>query len=157
MIVEVAAAQWVASATALRGEGCPWFGLLTAVDDPAASTLDVVLVVGGAEGVANRGLRCTIDRADPCLDSVAGLWPGAGLAEREVHEMFGVRFIGNDDLRPLLLPAGVTAAPLRRDAGLGRRASTEWPGAVEPGDEARARRRPVRPVAADPTDWVVEL
>ena len=157
MIVEVGAAHWLVSATTVRDEGCPWFGLLTAVDDPAASTLDVVLVVGGVEGPASSGLRCTIDRADACLDSVAGLWPGAGLAEREVHEMFGVRFIGNDDLRPLLLPAGVTAAPLRRDAGLGRRASTEWPGAVEPGDEAPTRRRPVRPVAADSTDWLVEL
>ena len=157
MITEVHAGGWNAAATAMRDGGGAWFGLLTAVDDPAASTLDVVLVVGGDAGVADRGLRCTLDRANPCLDSVAGLWHGAAFAEREVHEMFGVSFLGNIDLRPLLLPAGIAAPPLRRDAGLGRRASTEWPGEVEPGDEARARRRPVRPVAADATDWVVEL
>ena len=153
--MNVSADEWRTAAAAARAEGCAWFAMLTAVDDPDAGVVEVVLVVG--EPGAQQQLRCAVDRSAPALASVADLWAGAAFAEREVHEMFGVDFAGNSDLRPLLLPAGLETPPLRRDAGLGRRAATEWPGAVEPGDSAKARRRPVVAIGADSQKWVVEL
>ena len=57
------------------------------------------------------------DRDDPALDSVVALYPGAAWHEREVHEMFGVRFMGNPDLSPLLT-TGDMGFPLRRTTAL---------------------------------------
>jgi len=154
---EVAPEEWLAHARRLRDdEGCGWFGLLTAVDDPGAGVLEVVLLVGAGDGPPTRQARCRVSRDDARLPSLAPVWAGAAFAEREAGEMFGVAFEGHPDPRPLLLPAGVEA-PLRRDAGLGRRAETPWPGAHEPAEAGRARRRPTRAMGSDRDEWGVSL
>lgn len=160
MTSRVDVAQWRRSAEGLRDEGCDWFGLLTAVDDPAAGVLELVLVVGVAGDVAarpDREVRCRLPRDAARITSLYDLWPGAAFAERETAEMFGVAFDGHPDPRPLLLGEGPSEPPLRRDAGLGRRADTPWPGAHEPADAARARRRPTRALGSDPEEWEVTL
>lgn len=58
------------------------------------------------------------------LPSVVPLWKGADWMEREVYDMFGVKFAGHPDLRRILLPDEFTAFPLRKDypcKGLGER------------------------------------
>jgi NADH-quinone oxidoreductase subunit C len=52
---------------------------------------------------------------DPELPSVYDLWHGADWMEREVYDMFGVRFPGHTDLRRILMPEEFTAFPLRKD------------------------------------------
>ncbi len=54
---------------------------------------------------------------DPALflDSVTDLWPGAEWMEREVFDMFGIRFRNHPDLRRILLWAEYPAHPLRKD------------------------------------------
>jgi NADH-quinone oxidoreductase subunit C len=52
---------------------------------------------------------------DPQLPSVYPLWRGADWMEREVYDLFGVRFTGHPDLRRILLPHEFTAHPLRKD------------------------------------------
>ena len=49
------------------------------------------------------------------LPSVVPLWCGANWLEREVYDMFGIRFRGHPDLRRILLPDEFTAFPLRKD------------------------------------------
>lgn len=49
------------------------------------------------------------------VDSVSGVWPGAGWLEREVYDMFGVHFAGHKDLRRLLLPIDWQGYPLLKD------------------------------------------
>jgi NADH-quinone oxidoreductase subunit C len=49
------------------------------------------------------------------LDSVSGVWPGAGWLEREVYDMFGVHFVGHKDFRRLLLPPDWQGYPLLKD------------------------------------------
>ena len=56
-------------------------------------------------------------RADsvPLVDSVTSLWPAANWLEREVFDLFGIRFKGHPDLRRILLDEAFEGAPLRRD------------------------------------------
>ncbi len=49
------------------------------------------------------------------VQSLSHIWPAAGLAEREMLEMFGIVFAGNENLDPLLLPEQFPGFPLRRD------------------------------------------
>lgn len=44
------------------------------------------------------------DKNDPHIDTITGVTRSAWWIEREIHELFGIEFDGNDDLRPLLLP-----------------------------------------------------
>jgi len=60
-------------------------------------------------------LRTTISGQQPVVDSLEPVWPGANWMERELFDLFGVRFEGNSDLRRILLPDGFEGAPLRRD------------------------------------------
>jgi formate hydrogenlyase subunit 5 len=57
------------------------------------------------------------DRQDPHIDTITNITRSAWWIERELHELFGIEFNGNSDLRPLLLPddwpKGVY--PLRKD------------------------------------------
>jgi NADH-quinone oxidoreductase subunit C len=51
----------------------------------------------------------------PILDSVVTIWPVAGWLEREVFDLFGIRFRGHPELRRLLLDEHFDGAPLRKD------------------------------------------
>jgi NADH-quinone oxidoreductase subunit C len=60
-------------------------------------------------------LRTFVNDPEPAVPSVVGLWEGADWLEREVWDMFGIRFSGHPDLRRILLPEEFTAFPLRKD------------------------------------------
>lgn len=51
----------------------------------------------------------------PIVDSLVTLYGAARYMERECHEMYGIDFRGNDDLRPILLYEGFVGHPLRKD------------------------------------------
>ena len=59
-------------------------------------------------------VRVLTDDEKP-VPSVTGLWPVAGWLEREVFDMFGVLFTGNDDLRRILTDYGFRGHPFRKD------------------------------------------
>jgi NADH-quinone oxidoreductase subunit C len=59
-------------------------------------------------------VRVTTDEELP-VPSVTGLWPVAGWLEREVFDLFGVLFDGNDDLRRILTDYGFRGHPFRKD------------------------------------------
>jgi NADH-quinone oxidoreductase subunit C len=59
-------------------------------------------------------VHVTTDEATP-VPSVTHLWPVAGWLEREVYDMYGVGFSGNDDLRRILTDYGFEGFPQRKD------------------------------------------
>jgi NADH-quinone oxidoreductase subunit C len=60
-------------------------------------------------------LRTSVSGQQPMIDSLEPLWPGANWMEREIFDLFGIRFEGHSDLRRILLPDEFEGAPLRRD------------------------------------------
>lgn len=60
-------------------------------------------------------LRVRAGGPNPAVDSLSTVWPGANWLEREVFDLFGVRFNGHTDLRRILLPDNWEGHPLRRD------------------------------------------
>ena len=64
---------------------------------------------------ARIGLRTSVSAQHPVVDSLEPVWPGANWLEREIFDLFGIRFEGHTDLRRILLPEGFEGFPLRRD------------------------------------------
>ena len=60
-------------------------------------------------------LRVHLAGSDPVVDSLVPVWPGANWLEREIFDLFGIRFAGHPDLRRILLPDDWEGYPLRRD------------------------------------------
>jgi NADH-quinone oxidoreductase subunit C len=59
------------------------------------------------------------------LPSSVPLWPTANWLEREVYDMFGIKFDGHPDLKRILLPEGWKGFPLRKDYGILQQ-DNEW-------------------------------
>lgn len=60
-------------------------------------------------------LQVRLSGQDPVVDSLVPVWPGANWLEREIFDLFGIRFNGHPDLRRILLPEDWEGYPLRRD------------------------------------------
>jgi NADH-quinone oxidoreductase subunit C len=60
-------------------------------------------------------LRVLLDGNDPAIESITPVWPGANYYEREVFDLFGVRFEGHPNLRRIMMPDDWTGHPLRKD------------------------------------------
>ena len=60
-------------------------------------------------------LKVRLDGNSPSLESVTSIWPAANFFEREVYDLFGVRFEGHPYLRRLLMPEDWDGNPLRKD------------------------------------------
>ena len=64
---------------------------------------------------ANERVRLQVSVNDEGVDSVTGVWPSADWPEREVYDLFGVKFRNHPDLRRILLPPDWEGHPLRKD------------------------------------------
>jgi NADH-quinone oxidoreductase subunit C len=60
-------------------------------------------------------LKVRLNSSSPTVDSLCSLWPGANFFEREVFDLFGVRFAGHPYLRRIMMPEDWEGYPLRKD------------------------------------------
>ncbi len=89
---------------------------VTAVDWlPQAPRFEVVWHFYSTQHHVRVRLKTRVPESDPVVDSLTPLYGSAGFMERECHEMYGVGFRGNPDLRPVLLYEGFVGHPLRKD------------------------------------------
>lgn len=69
-------------------------------------------------------LRVFVGDDDPVVPSLVPFWESANWLEREVWDLFGIRFDGHPDLRRIVLPEAFSSHPLRKDyplQGMGER------------------------------------
>lgn len=107
----------------LKTEACPRFQRLddlTAVDESArrerAAYPDYTLVYQllSYEPATRVRLQVDLHGEEPAAESITDLWPAADWYEREVFDMFGIRFAGHPRLRRLLMPHDWEGHPLRK-------------------------------------------
>jgi NADH-quinone oxidoreductase subunit C len=60
-------------------------------------------------------LKVRLSGADAAVDSLTPLWPGANFFEREVFDLFGVRFDEHPNLKRIMMPDNWDGHPLRKD------------------------------------------
>ena len=124
--VRVAPESWVEVATFLKQDrDCAMnhFTDLTAVDhperEPEEPRFDVLFLVHSLE--KKQRIRVKTRVADgQALPTLIKVWAGADWAEREVFDMFGIKFEGHPDLRRILLYEEFVGYPLRKDYPIDR-------------------------------------
>jgi NADH-quinone oxidoreductase subunit C len=91
---------------------------VTAVHYPGRATqFDVIWILYSF--ARNERIRVKTKIADGAsLPSSFPIWPTANWLEREVYDMFGIKFDGHPDLKRILLPDGWKGFPLRKDYGI---------------------------------------
>ncbi len=108
--------QLCAALTALRAAGYNFFEDMTAVDwFPASPRFQLSYQLLSHTLKAYVRVRVLLDEADPAVESITSLWPAANFYEREVFDLFGIRFDGHPNLRRILLPDDFEGHPLRKD------------------------------------------
>ena len=89
---------------------------VTAVDrHPAEPRFEVVYHLHSIERNLRVRLKCRLAGGDPAIESVTSVWRAADWYEREVFDLFGIRFTGHPDLRRIMLPDDWEGHPLRKD------------------------------------------
>jgi NADH-quinone oxidoreductase subunit C len=89
---------------------------VTAVDRyPAEPRFEVVYHLHSVERKERLRLKCRISGVYPEIGSVTSVWRSAGWYEREVFDLFGIRFRNHPDLKRIMMPEDWEGHPLRKD------------------------------------------
>lgn len=117
LVLEIAPGQVQPLARRLKDEfGFDMFLDVTAVDWPQRRPrFDVAWHFYSTTRFVRVRVKTRVAESDPTVDTLVPLYGSARYMERECHEMYGILFRGNDDLRPLLLYEGFVGHPLRKD------------------------------------------
>ena len=130
-VVHPSRAQYVALLKKLLDDGYVMCSDLTAVDylthpgrplpdGVSAERFEVVLNLTSITTRDRIRVRVQVPESDATIASVFDLWPGTEAFEREVFDMFGIRFDGHPDLTRILMPEDWDGHPLRKDYEVGR-------------------------------------
>jgi NADH-quinone oxidoreductase subunit C len=104
----------------LKGRGYGFLASVHGVDYyPEEPRLGVLYELLDMEKVDRLTVKARVHTETPELESAVPLWGAANVQEREVYDMFGVRFAGHPDLRRILMPDDYEGFPQRRDFPMG--------------------------------------
>ena len=114
--VQVQPGSWLAVAGWLKEQGFNMLIDVAGVDYlPRQPRFEVVYHLLSLPRLWRLRVRVPLDEDEPSVPSVAGLWPAAAAAEREVFDLFGIDFPGHPNLTRILLPENWQGFPLRKD------------------------------------------
>jgi NADH-quinone oxidoreductase subunit C len=88
---------------------------LTATDWIQENRFEIVYYLFSTRHLHTVILKVSLGRDNPEVTSVTGVWPGMDWQEREVYDLFGIRFQGHPNLKRILLWEGYPGWPLRKD------------------------------------------
>ncbi|WP_420239913.1 NADH-quinone oxidoreductase subunit C [Telmatobacter bradus] len=104
------------AAQALQAAGYNFFEDMTAVDwFPSAPRFQLSYHLLSHAYKERIRLRAFVEEANPELPSITPAWPAANYYEREVFDLFGIRFTGHPNLRRIMMPDEWEGYPLRKD------------------------------------------
>ena len=112
----------------LKNSGFSHLSILTCIDWIDENEFELVYILFSWETGRKLLVSTRIDREKAEFFTAMNLWPVARFYEREIHEFFGVRFIGNDDMKPLILELWDDKPPLRKDFDPQEYAKKRFPG-----------------------------
>jgi len=116
LTLTVARENIVAACRAVQGAGYHFFEDLTAVDwYPQEPRMQLSYHILSLELKQRVRLAVLLDSADLTVDSITGVWPSANFYEREVFDLFGVKFAGHPGLTRIMMPPDWKGHPLRKD------------------------------------------
>ncbi|MBI3698193.1 MAG: NADH-quinone oxidoreductase subunit C [Acidobacteria bacterium] len=99
-----------------QDQGYRRLSFVTAVDwYPVEPRFEVVYSIHSLERNDWLRVKCRVSGENPEIDSVTGVWGAAGWYEREVFDLFGIRFRHHPDLRRIMMPQDWQGHPLRKD------------------------------------------
>jgi NADH-quinone oxidoreductase subunit C/D len=142
-------------------EGFDYLSSITGVDYLPENQFEAVYHFYRSGGGPGTVLKTRVPRGTPILPSLTPLFPGAEFQEREVWDLFGIRFDGHPDLRRILLWEGFDGHPLRKDwreplyEADTKPFSSRWPdGRCDPRAEPLFTRTPegILPQAGEPEE-----
>lgn len=117
VVCELETMQFRAAANTLKYQlGFDVFLDVTAVDWPnEALRFEVVHHFYSTTKKIRVRLKCRVPESAPIVPTLREEYGSANYMERECHDMYGIKFDGNDDLRAILLYEGFVGHPLRKD------------------------------------------
>jgi NADH-quinone oxidoreductase subunit C len=116
LTLTIAAGEIRAAAAAMQAAGYNFFEDMTAVDwFPSSPRFQLSYHLLSHAFKEHIRLRALVDEATPSIESITAVWPSANYYEREVFDLFGIRFEGHPNLRRILLPDEWEGHPLRKD------------------------------------------
>jgi NADH-quinone oxidoreductase subunit C len=120
-VVEVPPSDLLAFARASRMAGFELCSDVTAVDwfRKRPVRFEVVINLVSLSRRARLRVIVPVPADDPVVPSIVEVWPGANFGEREVYDLFGIRFEGHPDLTRILMPDDWEGYPLRKDFEIG--------------------------------------
>lgn len=102
--------------------------------------LEVLIHLYSPDHRLHANIHVPVGPADPTCPTISHLFGGANWAERETHEMFGVRFEGHPGLTNLYLPEDFEGRPGLKSFKIPTRMIKDWPGAKDPEEAAAGGR-----------------
>lgn len=116
-VVRLPSGDLLQFAEAARASGFELLADVTAVDwfDRQIPRFEVVINLLSMQHVRRLRIIVGVPAGDAGVPSLVSVWPGANFGEREVYDMFGIRFVGHPDLTRILMPDDWEGHPLRKD------------------------------------------